>query len=85
MAILGLTHDEHGMALEKLPVAIKVAIGEVPTPMRTVSRRRCFISFSSGRPGAFGAFDRAQEHRAFGSPQSLRRRSQSRTRPAQLI
>jgi hypothetical protein len=32
MAILGLTHNEHGMALEKLPVAIKVAIGEGPNP-----------------------------------------------------
>jgi len=28
MGILGLTHDEKGVALEKLPVAIKVAIGE---------------------------------------------------------
>ena len=32
MGILGLTHDEHGAALEKLPVAIKVAIGEGPAP-----------------------------------------------------
>jgi len=32
MAILGLTHNEHGMAIEKLPVAIKVAIGEGPNP-----------------------------------------------------
>jgi hypothetical protein len=32
MGILGLTHDESGMALEKLPVAIKVAIGEAPEP-----------------------------------------------------
>jgi hypothetical protein len=31
MGILGLTHDEKGAALEKLPVAIKVAIGEGPT------------------------------------------------------
>jgi Recombination directionality factor-like len=30
MAILGLTHDETGAALEKLPVTIKVAIGEGP-------------------------------------------------------
>ena len=28
MGILGLTHDENGTALEKLPVTIKVAIGE---------------------------------------------------------
>jgi len=32
MGILGLTHDENGMALEKLPVTIKVAIGEGPAP-----------------------------------------------------
>lgn len=30
MAILGLTHDETGAALEKLPVTLKVAIGEGP-------------------------------------------------------
>ena len=30
MGILGLTHDENGAALEKLPVRIKVAIGEGP-------------------------------------------------------
>lgn len=32
MGILGLTHDENGEALEKLPVTIKVAIGEGPEP-----------------------------------------------------
>lgn len=32
MGILGLTHDESGAALEKLPVTIKVAIGEGPEP-----------------------------------------------------
>lgn len=32
MGILGLTHDGNGAALEKLPVTIKVAIGEGPTP-----------------------------------------------------
>lgn len=32
MGILGLTHDEDGAALEKLPVTIKVAIGEGPEP-----------------------------------------------------
>ena len=32
MGILGLTHDENGEALERLPVAIKVAIGEGPQP-----------------------------------------------------
>lgn len=30
MGILGLTHDENGTALQKLPVTIKVAIGEGP-------------------------------------------------------
>lgn len=32
MGILGLTHDEKGAALDKLPVIIKVAIGEGPEP-----------------------------------------------------
>jgi hypothetical protein len=32
MGILGLTHDENGAAFEKLPVTIKVAIGEGPEP-----------------------------------------------------
>src|SRR5258708_23742877 len=32
MGILGLTHDENGAALEKLPVTMKVAIGEGPEP-----------------------------------------------------
>ncbi len=32
MGILGLTHDESGAALEKLPISIKVAIGEGPEP-----------------------------------------------------
>jgi hypothetical protein len=32
MGILGLTHDEKGTALEKLPVTMKVAIGEGPEP-----------------------------------------------------
>jgi hypothetical protein len=32
MGILGLTHDENGTALEKLPVTIKVGIGEGPEP-----------------------------------------------------
>ncbi len=32
MGILGLTHDESGVAFEKLPVTIKVAIGEGPEP-----------------------------------------------------
>lgn len=32
MGILGLTHDESGVALERLPITIKVAIGEGPDP-----------------------------------------------------
>jgi len=32
MGILGLTHDKNGTALEKLPVTMKVAIGEGPEP-----------------------------------------------------
>ena len=32
MGILGLTHDESGTAFEKLPITIKVAIGEGPEP-----------------------------------------------------
>jgi len=32
MGILGLTHDGNGSALEKLPITIKVAIGEGPEP-----------------------------------------------------
>jgi hypothetical protein len=32
MSILGLTHDEHGHAVQRLPVSIKVAIGEGPDP-----------------------------------------------------
>lgn len=32
MGILGLTHDDSGIAFEKLPVTIKVAIGEGPDP-----------------------------------------------------
>jgi Recombination directionality factor-like len=40
MGILGLTHDENGTALEKLPVTIKVAIGEGPEPGNVNSHPR---------------------------------------------
>lgn len=40
MGILGLTHDEKGAALEKLPVTIKVAIGEGPEPGKENSHPR---------------------------------------------
>ncbi len=50
MGILGLTHDENGAALEKLPVTIKVAIGEGPEPGRkTATRAGWTILFSSGK------------------------------------
>jgi Recombination directionality factor-like len=40
MGILGLTHDENGTALQKLPVTIKVAIGEGPEPSNANSYPR---------------------------------------------
>jgi len=45
MGILGLTHDENGEALEKLPVTIKVAIGEGPTPDDETSSPRALFHF----------------------------------------
>jgi len=45
MGILGLTHDEHGAALEKFPVAIKVAIGEAPDPDVEDSNPRALFHF----------------------------------------
>jgi hypothetical protein len=45
MGILGLTHDENGTALEKLPVTIKVAIGEGPTPDDENSSPRALFHF----------------------------------------
>ena len=45
MGILGLTHDENGAALEKLPVMIKVAIGEGPTPDDENSGPRAVFHF----------------------------------------
>lgn len=45
MGILGLTHDENGAALEKLPVTIKVAIGEGPTPDDENSSPRALFHF----------------------------------------
>jgi hypothetical protein len=45
MGILGLTHDEKGAALEKLPVAIKVAIGEGPDPDIEDSSPRALFHF----------------------------------------
>lgn len=40
MGILGLTHDESGTAFEKLPVTIKVAIGDGPEPGNANSQPR---------------------------------------------
>jgi len=45
MGILGLTHDENGSALEKLPVTIKVAIGEGPAPDDENSSPRALFHF----------------------------------------
>lgn len=45
MGILGLTHDDNGAALEKLPVMIKVAIGEGPEPSKANSNPRRFDHF----------------------------------------
>ena len=45
MGILGLTHDVNGAALEKLPVAIKVAIGEGPSPDDENSSPRALFHF----------------------------------------
>jgi hypothetical protein len=49
MGILGLTHDENGAALEKLPVAIKVAIGEGPMPDEENSSPRALFHFAFKR------------------------------------
>lgn len=45
MGILGLTHDENGAALEKLPVTIKVAIGEGPDPDTEDGEPRALFHF----------------------------------------
>jgi len=45
MGILGLTHDEKGVALEKFPVGIKVAIGEGPDPDVENSNPRALFHF----------------------------------------
>jgi hypothetical protein len=53
MGILGLTHDENGSALEKLPVTIKVAIGEGPEPGKENGHpRKLDHSSSSGECSA---------------------------------
>ncbi|HEV3481739.1 MAG TPA: hypothetical protein VGR97_05350 [Candidatus Acidoferrales bacterium] len=49
MGILGLTHDERGAALEKFPVAIKVAIGEGPDPDIEDSSPRALFHFGFKR------------------------------------
>lgn len=45
MGILGLTHDENGAALERLPVTVKVAIGEGPEPGNGKSHPRRLDDF----------------------------------------
>jgi hypothetical protein len=58
MGILGLTHDENGAALEKLPVTIKVAIGEGPPMSRRVGadrQRQCSTVCNAGNTEDIGA------------------------------
>lgn len=69
MGILGLTHDENGAALEKLPVTIKVAIGEGPEPGKENDRPRKLDHFVFKRKTLRGqdvvwepALDIAQAH-----------------------
>jgi hypothetical protein len=54
MGILGLTHDENGAALEKLPVTIKVAIGEGPEPGNGSSHPRRLDHFVFKRKTLLG-------------------------------
>jgi hypothetical protein len=50
MGILGLTYDENGSALEKLPVTIKVAIGGGQNLVtKTNIRAGWIISISNGK------------------------------------
>ena len=49
MGILGLTHDKNGAALEKLPVTIKVAIGEGPASDDENSIPRAIFHFAFKR------------------------------------
>jgi Recombination directionality factor-like len=69
MGILGLTHDENGGALEKLPVTIKVAIGEGPEPGNASGQPRKLDHFVFKRKTLHGqdvvweaALDIAQAH-----------------------
>src|SRR5260370_42107406 len=69
MGILGLTHDENGAALEKLPVTIKVAIGEGPEPGNANGHPRKLDHFVFKRKTLLGqdvvwepALDIAQAH-----------------------
>jgi Recombination directionality factor-like len=69
MGILGLTHDENGAALEKLPVTIKVAIGEGPEPGNANGHPRKLDHFVFKRKTLHGqdvvwepALDIAQAH-----------------------
>ena len=54
MGILGLTHDEQGGALQKLPVAIKLAIGEPPDPKDSKSHPRRLDHFVFKRRSLVG-------------------------------
>jgi len=53
MGILGLTYDESGVAVGKLPITIKVAIGEGRNRAAEIATREAWTtSFSSGKPFA---------------------------------
>lgn len=54
MGILGLTHDENGTPVERLPVLIKVAIGEGPDPGDKHSHPKRLDHFTLKRKGMAG-------------------------------
>ena len=68
MGILGLTHDENGAPLEKLPVTIKVAIGEGPAPDDENSSPRALFHFVFKRRTMRGKW-------CIGSPRQTLRKS----------
>ena len=80
MGILGLTHDENGSALEKLPVTIKVAIGEGPAPDDENSSPRALLHFVFKRRtmrGQMVCWEPAPDIAEVSVPPSIGRGSQS--------
>jgi hypothetical protein len=71
MGILGLTHDENGAALERLPVTIKVAIGEGPAPDDENSSPRALFHFVFKRRTIRGQW-------CIGNPRQISPRSSER-------